>query len=220
MKNWVITFAALLQAMNLIGQANSTKDVLSITETNRAEFEKLKSGDKPSINFNLVKKENGSINIPNKHRSGSFVTFTDDTRPEENKVQNNYLGFYSTIKKHLIRTDYYEGSEYILIGNYNNKTSIWGPPIFSGDNKYFLTFKSYGLEGEPVGLQIWEINSDSYSADPVSLKKILELNQLLFDPVQISWDSENSVLVKGQVLKNHWYPTKDDEFRYWKIRFS
>jgi hypothetical protein len=220
MKNLLSAFVILTQTLNLLGQTSSSNGILSISEIDQATFEKSKEIVEPSVNSNLVKKENGEINIPNKHRSGTFVTFTDDTRPEENRVQNDYLGFYNSINRHLIRTQYYEGSEFVLIGNYNNKTTIWSVPIFSKDNKYFLSFKSYGLEGEPVGVQIWEIDNKSYSRDKVGLKKILELNQLLFNPIEFRWDLNNSILIIGQVLKNHWYPTKDSEIRYWKLSFD
>jgi hypothetical protein len=220
MKELTITFLILIQTIFLFGQKDDSKEILSIAEISEETFENSGKIEKPEVDLSLIKKENGTIKIPNKNISGTFVTFTDDTRPEENKINNEYQGYYPSIKKHLIRTQYYEGSRTILIGEYNNKTTIWGAPNFSKDGEYFFAYKSYGLEGEPVGLQIWAVDKNTYSPDHFGLKKIFELNQLLFNPLEFKWDIDNSILIKGQVLKNHWYPTKDSEIRFWRLIFN
>ena len=203
----------------LFGQGND--DILSFNEIDKIEFDNVNFNNIPSIQTNIIKKENGKIRIPNKHRSGSFTEFVDDTRIEENKVDNIYHGFYKHLKRHLIETNYYEGSKFTLIGQYKNQTEIWSLPIFSTDNKYFFTFKPYGLEGEPVGLQIWEVDTSGYKyTNRVELKMIFELNQLIFSPEELKWDKDNSILIKGQPIENHFLPNNNSDIKYWRLKFE
>ena len=91
MKKSTLTILFLFYIIILPGQKNDSKEILSITEINEQTFENSGTIENPTIDFSMVKKENGIINIPNKKRPGTYVTFTDDTRPEENKVKNEYL---------------------------------------------------------------------------------------------------------------------------------
>jgi hypothetical protein len=220
MKELTFTVLFIIQSFVIFGQTDNYNVTLSITEITEHTFNNGGTTAEPNVDYSLVKKEDGQIKIPNLNSSGSIVTFKDDPRIEEKRVTNEYLGFYHSIKKHLIRTIYYEGVKYVLIGNYNDDTQIWNIPIFSSDFKYFLAYKSNGLEGEPTGLQIWEVVKNEYSPEDLEIRKIFELNQLLFDPTETKWDSDNSILIKGQVIENHWYPTKNSEVKYWRLRFN
>ncbi len=211
---------------NLFGQNNilksSTNNVFSITHINKLYYDSVASLSNSKLNIDTVsvRKINGQIKLPNKSSTTTYTLLIDDLRPEENQVTNNYLGYYNFIGKHLIETIYYESVDYQFIGQHGDKTSIWSKPKFSNDKRFFLTFKQYGLEGDFVGLQIWEIKNDSSKNEPISLNKIFELNQLLFSPVDCIWDTDGTILIKGEAMSNHFYPNDNTDIYFWKLKYE
>jgi hypothetical protein len=194
-----------------------TSEVFSITEITPEEYHSKKNNCKDvEFDTSLVKKVNGRVELK---LNKSTIILQDEIGSEENQIFHKYLGFINFVDRHLIETIYYEGIKYVLISPNNNQTEIWSKPIFSSDKKYFFCFKSYGLEGDNLGLQIWEIKKDNQQyPDTFSLNKIFELNQLIFSPNECFWDGRN-LLIKGQNISNHLFPNEESVTHYWKMKF-
>jgi hypothetical protein len=191
--------------------------VFSITEISPEEYNSKKNNWKEfQPDTSLIKKESGKIELK---LNKSIMVLKDEVKSEENQITYEYLGYINFIERHLIETIYYEGVKYELISQNNNKTEIWSKPIFSGDKRYFVCFKSYGLEGDNLGFQIWEIRKDNQQhPDAFSLNKIFELNQFIFNPLDCFWDGRN-LLIKGENIPNHFYPNEESATHYWIMKF-
>lgn len=156
-------------------------------------------------------------------RRDSFLVFLDKTFPdnEEADITFQYGGYYKKIDRHLLVTQHYEHNEYNLISNKGTKTPVWNEPQFTKDGQYFFCLRPYGLEGEPVGLQIWRIKKDqSDSFDPIELVKILELDQLLFNPKECLWNKQGDLVIKAGKLKDNFYPKEPSEEYYLKLKYK
>lgn len=197
----------------------------SITMIDKDYFDKTKKENKPLLKIDTIsiKKLNGEIRIKNKSRNDSVLIFRDKINPnnEESNITYNFLGYFEQIDKYLIETDYYESVDYDLVSKDGSKTNIWNIPTFSNDRKYFACIKSYRLEGEPIGLQIWKISNDlTNSTDTIQFEKIFELNQLIFNPVECIWGNNGALLLKVEKMENNFYPKEPSEKYYFKINYK
>jgi hypothetical protein len=91
----------------------------------------------------------------------------------------------------LIGVTYYEGSEFLLVDREDgNKVWIWGRPVFSPDNKYFVAY-SCDLDAgyDPNGFQLYEIKDK---------KAVLRWSKILEDwgPSDIRWKNDSTVYIE------------------------
>jgi hypothetical protein len=237
MKHYFIILTFLISACGQSGkQSNDRTQVtsntansagtFSMTEIDRDYFDYAKQNNKTSLNIDTtsIQKHNGQIKLLiHNGDKDSTLMYKDKKNPnnEEADITYNYLGYYKHIDKYLLESVYYEGADYDLISRDGSKTNIWSNPIFSNDNDYFACIKPYGLEGEAVGIQIWKIKSDLMnSTDTIQFDKVLELNQLLFNPVDCRWDIDGSLLIQAEKMKDNFYPKDPIETYYLKLKFK
>lgn len=137
----------------------------------------------------------------NHDKMDSIISFSGSAEDaEEDFVGHYYLGYYKSLKSHLVQTQYYEGFRYDLISAKGESVEIWGEPIFSHDGKYFFCKKDYGLEGDPVGLQIWKINETFDNLNSIEIVNIFNLEQFMFNPKDAYWDFDNSIVIKADKM--------------------
>ncbi|PSR52300.1 hypothetical protein AHMF7605_01565 [Adhaeribacter arboris] len=204
-----------------------SSNIFSITEVDEKHFRQAQKESKNAsfVDTALIKKTSGKIILPIEGytRRDSSLVFQDKIYPnnEEADIIHQYKGYYKIIDRHLLVTLYYEHDEYNLISKRGTKTPIWSAPKFSKDGQYFFCFRPYGLEGEPVGLQVWRIKKDQGdSFDPIELVKILELDQLMFNPIECLWDRDGDLLIKAEKMEDNFFPKEPSEEYYLKLKYK
>lgn len=202
-------------------------NIFSITEVEQKHFRQAQkeSNNAFYVDTALIKKTNGKITLPIEvytHGDSSLV-FQDKIYPDNEEADTTfqYRGYYKKVNRHLLVTQYYEHDEYNLISNKGTQTLIWNEPQFSKNGQYFFCFRPYGLEGEPVGLQIWRVKEDQGdSFDPIELVKVLELDQLMFNPIECLWDKNGDLFIKAEKMDNNFYSKEPSEEYYLKLKYK
>lgn len=97
------------------------------------------------------------------------------------------------------------------------KTAIWTNPILSPTGKRIASLPMpYGLEGTPNGFQIWQVFGDANTSTNSSLKKCIELDQAIWTPIDLVWESDNSFILKvvniDKYLTNEGEPNTKDAY--------
>lgn len=182
---------------------NINKDTLIINNTvfllDSANIEEFKSLHNQNVDYYNTEKIDDTINVS---RDSSKLTFhlrngadsilvNDTTEDWGNFVNYNYIKSYKNIDYWLIEAIFYEGRLYLLLDKENgNKIWIWGAPIFSPNNKYFIT-NSCDLQAayDPNGFQLFEIKNNKVIK---SWEK--EIND--WGPDEIKWKDERTILIK------------------------
>ncbi|WP_192822274.1 hypothetical protein [Rufibacter sp. LB8] len=209
-------------------QKEGSAGIFTISEITEARFKDAASTYQSPVqpDTNYIKKKSGQLTIPISQfiedDDTSFI-YRDRVVPdiEEEDITHEYKGYYKTIESHLLRTIFYEAVEWQFISRTGTKTQIWDTPIFSPDGKYFMCYLTYGLESEPLGLQIWKVEESQSDPDkPLELMKILELNQLLFNPLECFWTKERSIVMKAEKMKDQYYPEQPSEVYFLELKFK
>ncbi|GAB4249114.1 MAG: hypothetical protein Kow0079_01610 [Vicingaceae bacterium] len=115
---------------------------------------------------------------------------------------------------------YYENFEYIFVSKKGLETKLWDVPKFSFDQQYFFTFKSAGLEGDIIGIQVWKIVNDTKNDTNVNLIKVLEINQLLFDIENCQWTKEGDIVFSAYEIIDPPYLDIKDEANFFMIKIN
>jgi hypothetical protein len=169
--------------------------LLTIEKVTEQEYLQVKKNYQNSITVDSsIKKVDSLINIPLK--IGSYKSFKDKIKGEEDegRVEFKYIGRQNSIDISILEVGYWEGGHAIIVDNQNGETfDFWSVPIISSDNKKLATYLESGLEGYPVGIQIWHVQQSKY----YKLDKLIEINQTQWDPKEICWDDNNTLFVRA-----------------------
>lgn len=157
----------------------------------------------------------------NYDKMDSIISFSGSAEDaEEEFVGHYYLGYYKNLKSHLVQTQYYEGFRYDLISATGVSVEIWSEPIFSHDGKYFFCKKDYGFEGDPVGLQIWQIKEPSDNLRSIEIENIFNLEQFMFNPKDVYWDFDNSNVIKAEKMVDNLRIKEPVETYYLRLKIK
>lgn len=161
-------------------------------------YEAVKNKHIDKLLRDSIAKEDGILKlplIPNSHKIFRDVNKGDE---DENIREYNYIGQFKEIKFYVISAVYWEHSEIFLVDKNNGELySLWSYPFLSPDNKKIASILSYGLEGEPVGMQILSIKDNYFRID-----KYIEFDQRLWNPLEMFWESDNSIILKVENFPN------------------
>lgn len=161
------------------------------------------------------KKDSGIIQLPIERRWNPFVEFKD-ILPESDETgfkEYRYLGQFENIGFYLVQGYFWEHSEcYLIDKKTGNQTITWNTPIISPKNEFFANIStSYGLEGAPNGVQIWKIiKRPENQSEPAYIEKYLELDQLIWVPIDFVWNENESLLIKVITVVNYMKYGKQD----------
>jgi hypothetical protein len=163
----------------------SEREFKTVNETN------YKADDIEVIDDTTHVKRDSSKIIFHLSNGVDSVLVNDTTDDWSKYIDYTYIESCKNMEYWLIGVTYYEGSEFLLVDRDDgNKVWIWGRPVFSPDNKYFVTY-SYDLEAgyDPNGFQLYEIKDK---------KAILKWAKILEDwgPSDIRWKNDSTVYIE------------------------
>lgn len=168
------------------------------------------------------KKQNGQFKLPLTSGANIYKTFQDSIKgaEDENRKEYNYLGQFKEIDFYVVSVTYWEHSEILLIDKKSgDHYSTWSVPSLSIDNKKMAAILSFGLEGEPVGIQVLSIDKTNYS----QVEKLIEIDQRLWNPVDFVWENNNSLVLKVTELIESSKETeakRGKEFSYLRLKIN
>ena len=196
---------------------NRPDTFFSITKTSADEYNsviELKYLVRDTLNYNT---KNHIIKLPLQLKWKPYAIFKDTLfNSDDERVRRfEYLGQYKYLGFYLVQASFWEHSEKYLVNKYTGeKTTVWDEPKLSPRRKYFADILGYGMDGEPVGVQIWKITVDENGG--FKLSNIVEINQQLWTPVDFVWANDNSLILKINTIQLDHPPSKN--FDYLKIR--
>ena len=105
-----------------------------------------------------------------------------------------YLGYLVDFKCHLIRVQYYETAQWLLIDISGRQIELWGEPLFSPDLRHIVA-TCMGIEyggGQPNMLQLLELRNGM-------LWQVWTLEPKIWEPYRIKWLSSTSLVLSKEM---------------------
>ena len=164
-----------------------------------------------------IRKQNGQLKLS--LFSGVDKVFQDSIRgiEDENRKEYNYLGQFKEVDFYVVSATYWEHFEIYLIDKKSGDNyTVWSVPSLSPDNKKIAAILPFGLEGEPVGIQILSIDKTNYS----QIEKILEIDQKFWSPVDFVWEDNSSIILKTMELNNFPEEKESKKFGYLRLKMN
>jgi hypothetical protein len=202
----------------------------SITKASADDFNKAKKTFKDKILYDTTtfRKVNGEIKLPVEEKWRPFVTFIDTllNTDDSDVRQYFYVGQFDKIGFYIVGGSFWEHSEYYLIDKKNGgETTLWDSPTISPNDKFIANLSmTYGLEGVPNGIQIWRIDRNEHNQiEPISLSKHLELDQQIWVPDDLAWETDQSLILKVVTIEKYLNETgqpNSSDFYYLRLKFQ
>lgn len=198
----------------------------SILKATIADFTKAKNSYKNKfIQDTLnVRKVNGvtEVHLHRPHYPPSVI-FKDTLVGfgETEERQYHYLGHFPDLDNYLVLGTFWEHYECYLIDKENgSKTTTWNRPFISPSSRYFANLSmAYGLEGIPNGIQIWKVETSNQNY----LSKYLELDQQIWAPDDLVWETDNSLILKVVSVDKYWETNgqfNSNDYYYLRLRLK
>lgn len=181
----------------------------SVSKVTKDDFLKAKVKYKDQILYDTIvhRKAKATIRLPIEEKWKPFVIFTDTLTDTDNTNirQYHYLGQFKKIEFYIVEGNFWEHYDCYLIDKRTGKmTTMWNIPTISPDSKFLADIAPSGLEGDPVGLQIWNIvNNENNQVEPIAIEKYLELNEQIWEPADFVWNTRNSLILKVSKIDNN-----------------
>ena len=179
--------------------------------------------NKLTIDTNIIKKKNGELVLTIGKEGKAHRVFVDNTDggPEDIKMKEHYyFGQFKDINCYVVGIGYWEHFEVLLIDRETGlNQTFWSTPSLSPNNKNLAAILSAGLEGNPVGIQVFSYDSSTY----YKFDKILEINQMVWDPVEFYWYGNEALVLKVMRITNESININtlaDTSFGYIRIRID
>jgi hypothetical protein len=209
---------------------NTSSEPFSITTASKNDFNRCKQRDYITYDTLLFRKKNGTLKLPTSEKWKPFVIFSDSLvdSDDDKEREFRYLGQFKEIGYYIVSGNFYEHSEdYLIDKNSASQTVIWNDPKISPGREFIANLSmSYGLEGEPNGVQIWRVIKDENNeADPITISKILEIDQQIWVPDDFVWETKNTLILKVIPVAKFWDKTGNlnknpSDFYYLRIKVS
>ena len=165
-------------------------DSISEKEFKTADKQSYKESDSEVIE-DTVNVKRDSLKLAFHLRNGAdSVLINDTTEGWSNYIDYSYIESCKDIDYWLLGIGYYEGSQYLIVDRENGKKIwIWGMPVYSPDNKHFVTY-SCDLEAgyDSNGFQLFEIRNN---------KAIHKWSKIIRDwgPIEIRWKNDSTLYI-------------------------
>jgi hypothetical protein len=188
MKLLLLLLLPLLVHLPASGPAAVRVTFSPLTEAAYVAAKKAGVSTKPAVTFPL-KKARGRIVIPTAKGPKVFQdrgVGTDDTE----QVQFEYLGYLIGFKCHLLKVNYYETSEYLLIDGSGMQITLSGEPIFAPNMQHIVAICP-GIEyggGQPNIIELLGLQNGV-------LRKVWSLEPKTWEPYRISWATDKTLLL-------------------------
>lgn len=166
-----------------------------------------------------IKKQNGQLKLPLSSGISTYKIFQDSINGSEDvgKREYFYLGHFKEIDFYVVSVVLWEHYEVLLIDKKSgNQYFIWSVPRLSPNNKIIASILPFGLEGEPVGIQILSIDKTNYP----QLEKIIEINQQIWNPIDFVWENNNSIILEVTPLADPSKGNNEVIFSYVRLRIN
>ena len=154
---------------------------------------------KPTTTIPL-KKTRGRLVIPTAKGPKTFADIIIDEAAikkghgEDELTTYTYLGYLVDFKCHLIRVQYYETAQWLLIDISGRQIELWGEPLFSPDLRHIVAI-CMGIEyggGQPNMLQLLELRNGM-------LWQVWTLEPKVWEPYRIKWLSSTSLVLSKEM---------------------
>ena len=208
------------QALNLADSSQS----FSISRATEDDFLRAKNNYKDTFiqDTLTIQKFNGLIKLPlDEPNYPSSIIFKDElveVEETEEKVYQ-YLGHFPN--SYLVSGTFWEHYEcYLIDKETGQKTTTWNKPFLSPASEYFANLSlDYGMEGVPNAIQIWRVDPKNRN----NLSKYVELDQQIWVPSYVVWESDNSVILKVSDLEkylNEEGQPNENDYYYLRLRLK
>ena len=218
------------KADNVVKISSDSLETFSINKATFDDFAKAKINfkDKTLYDTTTYKKKDGIIKLPIDEKWQPFVIYSDTlVNTDEGGIREyKYLGQFDNIGLYIVEGIFYEHSEcYLINKRIGNQITIWNEPIITTDEKFIANLSMpFGLEGVPNGLQIWRIDRHKENeVEPISISKYLELDQQIWVPNDLVWETDNSLLIRVVSVDKFWNKTgqvNDKDYYYLRIKLK
>jgi hypothetical protein len=201
---------------------NSTQDIpaFCIEQVSKEvfEFAKKEYVEKLLRDTLSYKKQNRIITLPLTSNSNARRVFKDSIQglEDENRKEYSYLGQLKEIDYYLVSVNYWEHFEVLLIDKKSgNSYTVWSVPLLSPNNKFIAAILPYGLEGEPVGIQILSVDKTNYN----QINKVIEIDQRTWNPIDFVWENDNSIILKVTAIPDFSKGEKESkEYKFVRLK--
>jgi hypothetical protein len=167
-----------------------------LTEASYLQAKKNCVVTKPRVTFPL-KKVHGRLVIPTAKGKRVFtdIVITEAAverghSEDENKV-HTYLGYLPEFHCHLVRIQLYETTQWLLLSEAGQQSTLWGEPILAPDGRH-LAASCMGIEyggGQPNIIQLLGLEKGV-------LKDLWSVAPTQWEPSQLCWVANNALVVK------------------------
>jgi hypothetical protein len=163
-------------------------DSISESEYKSISYRFPTKSDTATINKSVITITNDFIRI----KTGiNTVEFKNDTSSGESFSRYSYVKTLINVGFVLISRKLLESTVEILVNLKNGKkTTLWGKPRFSPNNKMIISYNVDLVAGfSHNGFQLFEINNGD-------IKQVFEREILDWGTEEIKWDSDTSIVIK------------------------
>lgn len=198
----------------------------SIEKATKLDFDKAKKGAPASLTPDTTnsRKKKGVLQVPTNGKWKSLTAFRDTLNSPESDDDDfreyKYLGQFKVINKLLVEGNFWEFYEcYLVDKNTGRIDTTWTIPSISPDNNMLASLSmTYGLEGLPLGIQVFRIEDGGQN-----LTKYIEINQEEWSPYDFYWESPTTLIIQiipiEKVLEINEIP-KQEDYSYIRLRIK
>ena len=136
--------------------------------------------------------------------NGKRLTFRDNPAEGDNYVRHEYLGRVAGIGYYLIRRQFYESVQYLLVQPRTGITAVVADsPLVSPDQKRILVASMNFADGEsPNSLEVWQVASDSLRLE-FRVETGAEDTMTGWGPSNARWiSSDSATFTRNYPIKN------------------
>jgi cell division protein FtsL len=196
----------------------------SIEKATKADFDKAKKASSNALTLDTLnsRKKNGVIEVLTNGKWKPLTAFKDTLNSPESDDDEireyKYVGQIKSINKYIVEGYFWEHYECYLVDKATGKIdTTWTRPYLSPDKKMLSSLSMpYGLEGPPLGIQIFRIEDNG-----LNLSKFIEINQQEWSPYDFYWESPRSVIIQilpvDRVLEINGIP-KEEDYSYIRLK--
>ena len=178
-------------------RSDETDEILNVDNTDSEKFNHFESlPEYEPLTKTLELKKDSTIKIP---VDSGEVLFQGTPSLEVDISDYTYYGINENINFYFVSGSFWEHYEGYLVDKKTGKIdTIWTEPTFSiNDSLIISKSMDYGLEFVPNGFQVWKLSKE------IIWKKIMEIDQLDWVPLQIKWVTKNQFIVKTTSVENY-----------------
>ncbi len=139
------------------------------------------------------------------------VVFNNDSSDNDSYANYRYIKTLGNLGYVHIEGDFYEWSyDYLVNLNDGTQQEFWEEPLFSPDRKSIISYSScLDTEEMPNGIQYFKLDGNG-------INMIFEINIPDWEPSEIKWESDTSIVIKRAKLDKN----AKRHFDYLRMKFK